>query len=149
MIAGPDAMPAEPITFTIPGLPIGKGRARVTRTGHAYTPAATRSYETAIRFAAAEAMRGAAPIEGPVAVELLAQLPIPPSWSKRKQAAALTGELRPTGRPDLDNVLKAALDGVNAIVVRDDAQAVEFRCRKVYAATPCLIVTIKPLEIAA
>jgi hypothetical protein len=34
--------------FTVPGAPRPKGRARVTRSGHAYTPGRTRSYEALV-----------------------------------------------------------------------------------------------------
>ena len=51
-------------------------------------------------------------------------MPIPASWSARKRAAAITGDVLPTGKPDIDNLVKAALDGVRGIVIGDDATLV-------------------------
>ncbi len=48
------------IEFTIPGTPVGKGRARSTRSGRHYTPEATRAYESQVAWLATAA-RGAAP----------------------------------------------------------------------------------------
>ena len=84
-----------------------------TRRGFVYTPAATRKFEAHGRLSAQLAMDGRPPIEAPVRIELLIELPMPASWSKRKTADAITGHIRPTSRPDVDNYLKAILDGRN------------------------------------
>ena len=33
------------VTFTVPGIPVGKGRPRFMKNGHTYTPQKTRDYE--------------------------------------------------------------------------------------------------------
>ena len=78
----------EPITIIVQGEPVAKGRPRMTRRGFAYTPTATRKYEAHARMAAQLAMDGRPPIETPVRIEVLAELPIPASWSERKKAEA-------------------------------------------------------------
>jgi Holliday junction resolvase RusA-like endonuclease len=133
-----------PVTVIIAGEPVAKGRARMTRKGFAYTPAHTRKYEAHGRLAAQLAMNGRPPIEGPVRLELLAELPIPASWSQRKQARAITGNVLPISRPDLDNYVKSGLDSINEIVIRDDSQVVEVRARKHYGLAPKLVMTIIP-----
>lgn len=139
----------DSVTIRLAGVPVGKGRPRFARaTGHAYTPGKTRTYEAALRVAAGEAMDGREPVEGPVAVQIIAAFPIPQSWSKKKRYAALVGEVRPTGRPDLDNLLKA-LDAFNEIVFRDDAQIVQARISKVYATVPALTIVVDPLVLPA
>ena len=133
------------ITFTVPGAPQGKGRPRVgTISGRArvFTPAKTVAYEGLIAHAAQQAMAGRPLIDGPVSCSIAIDAPIPASWSKRKQAAALAGELMPTTRPDLDNVVKAIFDGCNGVLWCDDAQVVDLSVRKRYAATPGVRVTI-------
>jgi Holliday junction resolvase RusA-like endonuclease len=135
----------SPVTVVIAGEPVAKARPRLTRRGIAYTPAHTRKYEAHGRLAAQLAMDGRPPIEGPVRVELVAELPIPVSWSQKKQARAITGDVLPISRPDLDNYLKSGLDSINEIVVRDDSQVVEVRARKRYSTTPKLVLTIFPL----
>ena len=136
----------EPITIIVQGGPVAKGRPRMTRRGFAYTPAATRKYEAHARMAAQLAMDGRPPIEAPVRIEVLAELPIPASWSERKKAEAITGTVRPTSRPDVDNYVKAILDAINTIVVADDAQVVEVYAKKKFSVAPKMIATIFPLD---
>ena len=106
----------EPVTIIVAGAPVPKGRPRMTRRGFAYTPAATRKYEARGRLAAQEAMGDRLPIQGPCRLELRVELAVPASWSQKRKAAALVGDIRPTTRPDIDNYLKAAMDSINSIV---------------------------------
>jgi Holliday junction resolvase RusA-like endonuclease len=105
----------------------------------------------ALRIEAANTMRelGATLLDEPLQLELLAEMPIPASWSKKKRNAAILGIVRPTGRPDLDNVYKLMADAFNGVVFRDDALIVTMRCRKIYGLQPKLVVTIRPVTVAA
>ena len=133
--------------ITIDGTPVAKGRARVTKSGFAYTPAKTKKFEAHGRLAAQLAMEGKEPLAGPLSVVVSAVLPVPSSWSKKKSADALAGKLRPMTRPDADNYLKAALDALNGIAWRDDSQVVDCTVKKLYGADPRLEIEIT--EIAA
>lgn len=138
------------MTFTIPGQPQGKGRPRVGKVGQRarmFTPAKTVAYEGLIAHAAQAAMAGRPLLEGPVAVELELHCQVPASWSKRKQAAALAGEVMPTTKPDIDNVVKAVFDGCNGVLWRDDVQACRLSVAKRYSATPR--VEVRAVEVAA
>ena len=135
-----------PVTIAIGGEPVAKGRPRMTRRGFVYTRAATRKFEAHSRLSAQLAMDGRPPIDVPVRVELLVELPIPKNWSRRKNADAITGHIRPTSRPDVDNYLKAIVDAINTIVVADDAQVVEVYAKKKYSIAPKMIATIFPLD---
>lgn len=140
------------VSFTVPGEPIGKGRPRATtRAGHAalYTPKKTANYESLIAHAARQAMAGAAPVEFACAVQLSITCSVPVSWSKKKQAAALAGQVLPTKKPDTDNVVKAVFDGMNGVVWRDDVQAVDLFVRKRYGAAPCVHVRVSQCGEAA
>ncbi|MDD3655015.1 MAG: RusA family crossover junction endodeoxyribonuclease [Desulfotomaculaceae bacterium] len=66
------------------------------------------------------------PLEGPLLFGLRAYLPVPKSKSKKWQAAALAGEIRPTTKPDLDNLLKMVKDVCSGIFWQDDKQVVEY-----------------------
>ena len=130
------------ITIELAGTPIGKGRPKfVRRTGHAFTPEKTRNYETNLRLAAQDAMGGAEPFSGPLIVLVEALFPVPQSWSRKKREAALAGSLRPTSRPDWENVAKVC-DGLNEIVWRDDSQIVDGRVIKSYSARPALRIEV-------
>jgi Holliday junction resolvase RusA-like endonuclease len=139
----------QPVTVAIPGAPKGKARARVTRAGIAFTPAETRNREAFVKMLAAQEMAGRPPLEGPCELVMRAVAPIPASWPKKRQAAAMAGEIRPTGKPDLDNQIKLITDALNGVVYRDDAQIVRMAVEKVYGPQPLTVATIKPLSAPA
>ena len=135
------------IAFEIQGPPIGKGRPRAFRIGNSvrmHTPEKTASYESLVKLAARMAMKSAAPMAFPVALSLIVLHPIPKSWSKRRQEAALAGTERPTTKPDADNVAKVIADACNGVVWVDDAQVVELHVSKRYSATPGVMVEVRP-----
>lgn len=133
------------ITVIIDGKAVAKGRGRATKSGIVYTPANTRKWEAHARLAAQDVMAGRPPLAGPVWLTVIVELPIPKSWPKWRQKAALAGEIYPTSRPDIDNYAKSALDTLNTIVVCDDSQVVELTASKRYSATPRLTLTAIPL----
>lgn len=142
------------ITITLPGQPKGKGRPRFrvvkSKTGKvfgsAFTDAQTRSYETLLREAA-EAVMGEAPLlEGALQIDVEARFDVPQSWSRKKREAALRGEVMPTGRPDLDNLVKV-LDALNSVVWRDDSQIVIANIAKLYADRPALVIKVSPASM--
>ncbi|MCW5323726.1 RusA family crossover junction endodeoxyribonuclease, partial [Verminephrobacter aporrectodeae subsp. tuberculatae] len=92
-------MDDEITTFTIPGEPVAKGRARAfVRNGHIalITPTRTARYENLVRLAAQQAMGARTPVEGAVALTVNAFLAIPSSWSQKRQRLAAMGFLVPT-----------------------------------------------------
>jgi Holliday junction resolvase RusA-like endonuclease len=129
------------VQFTVTGRPLAKGRVRFTKAGHAFTPDRTVNFEGKLALAAQAAMDGRPPVEGAVAVTLEVHLPIAVSWSKKKREAAVLGQVRPTGRPDLDNFAKM-LDALNLVVWNDDAQIVELVVFKRYSEAPQLAITV-------
>lgn|SRR6218665_1620702 len=135
------------ITFTVPGVPKAKGRARSFfkrggGIGHK-TPPETAAYERLVAGAALQAMARTKTIAAGVQVNLTLNvyMPVPKSWSKAKQLAAVEGDIRPTGRPDLDNIIKAIADGCNQIVWADDAQIVSISASKYYG-VPRVVVMV-------
>lgn len=133
------------IRFTVPGVPVGKGRPKIVKIGgfsRMATPQKTVAYEGMVALAAQQAMAGRPMFDGACAVNLFIDCPVPESWSEKKKRMALAGEIFPTTKPDKDNVIKAVYDGMNGVVWRDDVQAVDGRQRKRYAATPCVRVEV-------
>lgn len=136
------------ILFTVPGKAVGKGRPRIGRVGsHArmFTPEKTVSYEGLVGWTAAQAMAGRPLILGPVSVCMDIGMDVPASWSKVKQAKALGGEIHPTTKPDMDNVVKAIFDALNGVVWKDDVQVVRLTTGKQYAHTPQVCVEIREI----
>jgi Holliday junction resolvase RusA-like endonuclease len=136
-----------PISFDlhIAGDPVPKARARVTKSGVAFTPAKTRRWEQTAALMAQQEMRGRALMTGPVEVVVLAAFGVPQSWPTWKRAEALIGGVAHTGRPDADNLAKAATDALNGVVFRDDSQIVSLITRKTYAETPGVTIKVSPV----
>ena len=96
------------IRFTVTGAPVGKGRPRFTRSGHAYTPEKTAVYEERVRLCwkiqSGKGFAGGVPL----AASIAAFFPLPKSLSAKK-TAALDGTPH-TKTSDADNVAEAVLD---------------------------------------
>lgn len=124
------------VYFFVPGKVQGKARPRFSsKSGTVYTPGKTKSYERQIAEAY-EAQRGPC-FEGAVMVVIEAVFSIPKSWTRAKKAEAAAGKLAP-GKPDIDNILKVVLDGLNGIAYKDDKQVTMTQCKKIYTATNSL-----------
>jgi Holliday junction resolvase RusA-like endonuclease len=133
------------ISFTVPGEPVAKGRAKVTTiNGFArmYTPTKTVSYESTVALFASQAMAGRKPLDGPVSLSVHAVFAIPASWTKKRLQAHLVSPEYVVKRPDGDNLLKAVSDALNGICFKDDAQVADGRVIKVYGDQPRVDVTV-------
>ena len=135
------------IFFTVPQVS-GKGRPRFARKGtfvKTYTDAKTLTYEKSIQTYAKQAMGSTSPLIGAVAAYLHIGIPIPPSYSKTRQKACIEGLERPTKKPDIDNIVKAVLDGMNGIVYLDDKQVVDLHLTKVYSSKEGIDIMVKEI----
>jgi len=130
------------LTVTIPGILRGKARPRVMRNGHAYTPAATVSAEAWVRQCVLDQV-GQPCLDGALEVQIAVASGVPPSWSRKKRQAALDNVVRPTGKPDVDNLAKTIGDALNGIMWRDDSQIVVLQVRKFYASEPFTVLTVQ------
>jgi Holliday junction resolvase RusA-like endonuclease len=136
------------IEFHVPGIPVAKGRARISTRGgkvRSFTPPKTVAFEGLVALAAERAMEGADPLSGPVSLTLFVQLPIAQSWSLKKKTAALAGDISPCGRPDIDNYVKSIADGGNGILWNDDGQITMLLATKRYAEIPGVHVEVQAL----
>lgn len=120
------------ISFFVPEVH-GKGRPRFYN-GHAVTPPETRRYELLIKNLSKKAMATAElnVSDAPCKVTIKAFFDIPKSNSKKKREQCLSGLIRP-GKPDIDNIAKAVLDGMNGIVYSDDKCVYEVHLSKEYS----------------
>ena len=114
--------------------PIPKGRPRFTRTGHAYTPKRTAGYERVISQFYKD--NSGVMFEGPISIKLIFQMPIPKSFSKKKVAQILEGQIKHIKKPDCDNLAKSFLDALNGIAFEDDSRITKLTLVKRYSAYP-------------
>lgn len=145
------------VRFYVAGEAKGKARARsrIAKMGDGrqfvthYTPKETVQYENRVAAAAHSVMQGLDLLHCPVAVSIHVTVMPPKSWSKKKTAKALAGQVMPTGKPDLDNIEKAILDGCNKVAYRDESQVCVCSKSKRYGATPGVLVEIRSLDAEA
>lgn len=128
-----------PFTISLPVIPIGKARARVTSRG-AYTPQKTKDATDEIKWLLA--LNKAPRFEGAIDLDVTFTIKKPKSAAKRAV---------PTVKPDIDNMVKLFCDAANGILWKDDAQVVRLLARKVYGESPSIEITVRsltPLELA-
>lgn len=53
------------------------------------------------------------------------------------------GTVRPSRKPDVDNVLKAVLDALNGVAYKDDSRVVHVAASKFYSNDPKIVIRIK------
>lgn len=134
------------IVFTIPGEPVAKGRPKFTKAGHTYTPPKTVAYENLVKLCYKQKYSGKCFSDNAqLSVEVKAYMSIPKSKPKKWQAEAQEDVIRPTKRPDTDNILKIIQDALNGVAYRDDAQIVESICEKYYSDKPRVEVRIEEI----
>lgn len=135
------------VTFSIPGEPVGKGRPRFNRaTGRTYTPERTASYENLVKLEYEKLCGNQGFGESPVGILVTAYYAIPKSASKAKRKAMERDVIRPTKKPDCDNILKTVCDALNGLAYKDDSQVVLALIDKHYAEVPHVDVTLNAME---
>ena len=144
------------LRFTVPGVPYAKQRPRFTTTRSGlvktYSTKASKVYERSVAWHAKALAPKAmlAPAGVPVRVDILAQYPRPQRL-RNAGDTMLPKCVRTHG--DLDNHVKAVLDGLNhAGIWKDDGQVQCIRAEAVYAPpgtrTGSLITVFVPVSIA-
>lgn len=121
--------------FKIPGKAQAKQRPRMGRSGIVYTPKETLVYENYVKMCYSDYARQFEwlPYENQVKAEIDVLVAVPKSDSKAKKKAKIEGAIRPTVKPDCDNLAKSILDSLNGLAYQDDKQVVELSIKKYYA----------------
>lgn len=130
-------------SFTVHGEPQGKARPRAVRQSgamHIYTPQKTKDYEREIAMAYKTQCGGM--FSGAVSVTICAYFKIPKSTSRKRVLEMIEDEIKPTKKPDADNIAKAVCDALNGIAYKDDSCVVQLNVEKFYAKEPYIRVYI-------
>ncbi|MFO7677936.1 MAG: RusA family crossover junction endodeoxyribonuclease [Thermoplasmatota archaeon] len=119
-------------SFVIKGIPQVKQRPRfATRNGRVltYTPKTTATFENLVRLKAEkEFIR---PLAGPIRLAIRFLLPRPKRliWKTKPMAEVYSDK-----RPDIDNLAKSVIDGLNGTAFKDDGQISDLHVTKKYHA---------------
>lgn len=146
------------VKFTVNGEPMGKGRPRFSTFNgfvRTHTPKDTINYESKVVYAYKSEYKERAfdPHEQVVAY-INAYYQVPKNayrYYKRENVTKLTkqglemvsGNIRPTKKPDCDNIAKIILDALNGIAYHDDSQVIELSVSKHYAEEPRVEVELR------
>lgn len=136
-------------SFIVPGPPTGKGRPKfcsMGKFGKAYTPAKTKAAELDILTRFKNSYPGARPLAGALSVKIQAIFSVPKNSSRKLRIAMLEGSVKPTKKPDIDNITKLVLDALNGHAFIDDANVVELSCTKRYGSGPAVSIEIIEME---
>lgn len=128
--------------------PVEQARPRATRMGKGirlYDPKKVAIFKRQLGMLARQQMldRGLEPYDGPLEVCMEFYRPVQASISKKERARRLSGDHRPTVKPDLDNYVKSTSDALNGIIWADDNCIVGLVAKKYYAERPHLTVEIR------
>lgn len=121
-------------SFTVEGRPVPKARPRVAR-GHAYTPQRTKDYEELVRIA--YKIAHGTKIDGAVYMKIRVVYKAP------KKSLLCHNR---TKKPDLDNIAKSIMDGLNGIAYEDDSQVSFLQIEKVYGGEDYTIIEVSEAE---
>lgn len=125
--------------FTIPGVPVAQPRAKATTVGgkprlyEAGKQHAIHTFKAAAMLAARAALPGNQCLVDPLRISVQFVFARPGRLTRKKDPA---WRLPMAAKPDIDNLLKAVLDGLNGVVWADDRQVCQVAdASKWYAAT--------------
>lgn len=123
------------IEFHVDGLPIPQGSMKVIN-GHIIHSqgSALAAWRSAIAYSAKGA--GARPVSEGVSVDLIFTMPRPRTVKR----------LEPSVAPDLDKLIRAALDALTAIAYLDDGQVTEIYSRKIYGEQIGVDIKVVPTQ---
>lgn len=115
------------VKITIPGRPVPKGRPRIGYRGRKvimYTPAETVHYEKSVARVGKQVCGN--PAAGPVEMEIVL------FFNPQAKVYTKGGRRRRGTMPDLDNCVKAIVDGLNKVAYIDDRQVVRILAERKY-----------------
>ena len=136
--------------FEIPGKPRGKQRTIPNPNGgRPFTPEQTIEYEKLVRLMFRSANPGVKPYAKgvPVRITIKAMFKTPKSASERQRKLMIADELRPTKKPDADNIEKIIWDALKGVAWEDDAQIVESHCAKYWSSEDYVTVMIDEADM--
>jgi len=135
--------------FIVSGAVKGKARPRFRNYGKfvsTYTTKEDVNYENWVKQCYLEQYREEKPLEGSLRCNIYISMSIPKSTSKKKMLEMFNRDIRPSKKPDCDNIAKSICDALNKIAYNDDSQIVELLVVKTYGEIEQAKIVIESLE---
>lgn len=114
-----------------------------------FTPPEMTEYANFVKLCFKLKYRGHSPVifqDKALAVKITVYIEVPKSRSKKERALCLKGLLKPTVKPDCDNIAKNILDAMSGIVYPDDKQIVALLVQKKYAETSFVEIYVDEIK---
>lgn len=127
------------VKFTIPGPPRGKARHRTMKSGISFNPKENVQYENLVKISYQQQVNRK--MGEVIEADIWAYFPIPQSANKKKKEQMKIGQIRPTVKPDWDNIGKIICDALNNIAYSDDKIITDAAVHKRYSENPQVEVT--------
>lgn len=124
------------LNFEIPGKVKAKQSFKIGRNGFKYTPAVVKSYANWVRLCFQQKYPDWLPSmfhDKQLGMNIDVYISMPKSFSKKKRQEALCNKIRPTVKPDCDNIAKNINDALNGFAFPDDKQIVRLTVDKFYS----------------
>lgn len=120
------------VSFIIKGIPRVKKRPVFSTRGGSvriYTPKSTATFENLVKIKAEEQFKH--PLDGSIILAIRFYLPRPQRliWKKKPMP-----EIYSNKRPDIDNLAKSVIDGLNGVAFKDDGQIADLHITKKFHA---------------
>lgn len=122
-------------TLEIDVRPFPKERPRLSGRRIVYTPYKTRNFENRIAYEWKKKYKDSI-LKGAVKLDLVFVF-------KKAKSCKKTFH---TQRPDIDNLEKSILDGLNKVSFVDDCQVIEMNSKKVFSDTDKILITVTELN---
>lgn len=132
------------IKFTLYIVPKATPRPRLGGSGHFYVKGAKDNKKFFKEFT--NRMADIPIISTPCKFYCTSYIPTPSSMRVLDQILAELGLIRPTSKPDFDNLVKTYSDMIQGILLFDDSLIVEGVSKKYYSVKPRIDITIKYME---
>lgn len=148
------------VGFTVFGEPVAKQRPRTVRNKkrngkiavHTYTPSKTKNQEEKIALVY-KLIYGGFKFDKnvPLMMSCKFYFKIPGTMdgkyvNKSMKEKMISGEIRPTKKKDVDNLIKTVADGANGVIYEDDSQIVEMTASKYWSYEPRTEIFIARLD---
>ncbi|RUL56477.1 RusA family crossover junction endodeoxyribonuclease [Lysinibacillus antri] len=134
------------IQFEIPGDVQAQQRPKFSRAGNgvkAVDPQESRDYKSFVRLVASQHAPDVL-ITEPIKLTIDVYRKIPKDKQTGPKMKLIgEGKLRPTTKPDIDNLAKGIKDGLSKVLWHDDSQVIELVARKWYSENPRAVVTVE------
>lgn len=108
-----------------------------------YTPTATQKFEQKVKNAFLEKYKLKELSDKPIKALIIAEFEPPKSISKKKRLELIEEVINYTKKPDIDNIAKIILDGLNGVAYKDDNQVAELRVYKRYGYENKIVVKLE------